>query len=103
MTSTPGSCFNAFLGFDLLFEVPKLCSHLARAVCSFTDMVCEHLTLDVSDALGTKKMALSKTVKKVPLGHELEHAGAAMRDEKLPMPAYDEVGHPSSCPNHLRH
>lgn len=47
-----------------------------------------------SDSLGVavqKKINLSKTVRKLPLTNGLERAGAAMRDEVMPMPNYEAV------------
>lgn len=57
---------------------------------SFTEMTCEHLTLDVSDQLGSKKINLSKTVRKTPISASGARAVSATRDEALPMPLYDD-------------
>eukprot|EP01026_Neomeris_dumetosa_P041873 TRINITY_DN34771_c0_g1_i3.p2 TRINITY_DN34771_c0_g1~~TRINITY_DN34771_c0_g1_i3.p2 ORF type:complete len:193 (+),score=23.61 TRINITY_DN34771_c0_g1_i3:102-680(+) len=53
-------------------------------------MSCEFATLDVSDSLGTKRMNLTKTVRKVGIDSDLQRIGWAVRDEKLPTPKYDE-------------
>ena len=35
---------------------------------SFPSLSCEFATLDVSDALGTKRLNLTKTIRKLPIG-----------------------------------
>eukprot|EP00195_Chlamydomonas_chlamydogama_P000232 CAMPEP_0202921332 /NCGR_PEP_ID=MMETSP1392-20130828/77335_1 /ASSEMBLY_ACC=CAM_ASM_000868 /TAXON_ID=225041 /ORGANISM="Chlamydomonas chlamydogama, Strain SAG 11-48b" /LENGTH=565 /DNA_ID=CAMNT_0049614897 /DNA_START=237 /DNA_END=1936 /DNA_ORIENTATION=- len=59
---------------------------------SFPALSCEFATLDVSDALGTKRMNLTKTVRKVPITLNLERVGAAIDDVKKTGPKYDEEG-----------
>ena len=61
---------------------------------SFPALSCEFATLDVSDALGTKRLNLTKTVRKVPITLDLERAGAAYEDahdaRAKPGPKYDD-------------
>lgn len=57
---------------------------------SFTKMSCEHITLDVSDSLGSKKINLSKTARKTPLNAAQESMGTSTRDENFPVPKYDD-------------
>ncbi|KAK9832652.1 hypothetical protein WJX81_007592 [Elliptochloris bilobata] len=42
---------------------------------SFPSLSCEFATLDVSDALGTKRLNLTKTIRKLPIGQDLNRAG----------------------------
>lgn len=56
---------------------------------SFPAMSCEFATLDVSDALGTKRMNLTKTVRKLPITSDLERKGYYMHDDKQPDIKYD--------------
>ena len=48
---------------------------------SFPSLPCEFATLDVSDALGTKRLNLTKTVRKLPLGHDGQRAGFYTHDD----------------------
>ena len=61
---------------------------------SLPALSCEFATLDVSDALGTKRLNLTKTVRKVPITLDLERAGAAYEDaadaHSQPGPKYDD-------------
>ncbi|KXZ55092.1 hypothetical protein GPECTOR_3g247 [Gonium pectorale] len=59
---------------------------------SFPALSCEFATVDVSDSLGTKRLNLTKTVRKVPVSLDLERVGAAMDDHNHPLPKYDEEG-----------
>ncbi|KAI8472288.1 MAG: protein disulfide isomerase [Monoraphidium minutum] len=57
---------------------------------SFPALSCEFSTLDISDSLGTKRMNLTKTVRKVPIDLDLQRAGAALEDlSHKPAPKYD--------------
>mmetsp|Transcript_19130 Transcript_19130/g.32871 ORF Transcript_19130/g.32871 Transcript_19130/m.32871 type:complete len:478 (+) Transcript_19130:28-1461(+) len=60
---------------------------------SFPALSCEFATLDVSDALGTKRLNLTKTVRKAPITLDLERVGAAADDVHKPAPKYDPEGH----------
>eukprot|EP00873_Tetraselmis_striata_P008725 jgi/Tetstr1/428989/TSEL_018964.t1 len=51
---------------------------------SFPAISCEFLTADVSDAIGTKRLNLTKTVRKFPLNPDLEIAGSPMIDKVMP-------------------
>lgn len=58
---------------------------------SFPALSCEYATLDVSDALGSKKINLTKTVRKAVIEEEsLRRVGYAMEDFKRPEPKYDD-------------
>eukprot|EP00878_Enallax_costatus_P015263 GHUV01015981.1.p1 GENE.GHUV01015981.1~~GHUV01015981.1.p1 ORF type:complete len:142 (+),score=11.00 GHUV01015981.1:198-623(+) len=57
---------------------------------SFPALSCEFATLDVSDALGTKRMNLTKTLRKVPIDINLDRQGAAYEDKHQVQPKYDE-------------
>eukprot|EP00197_Chlamydomonas_leiostraca_P009725 CAMPEP_0202865692 /NCGR_PEP_ID=MMETSP1391-20130828/6300_1 /ASSEMBLY_ACC=CAM_ASM_000867 /TAXON_ID=1034604 /ORGANISM="Chlamydomonas leiostraca, Strain SAG 11-49" /LENGTH=473 /DNA_ID=CAMNT_0049545559 /DNA_START=97 /DNA_END=1518 /DNA_ORIENTATION=- len=59
---------------------------------SFPALSCEFATLDVSDALGTKRLNLTKTVRKAPITLDLERVGAATDDTHRPAPKYDDEG-----------
>ena len=41
---------------------------------SFPSLSCEFATLDVSDALGTKRLNLTKTIRKLPIGQARRHS-----------------------------
>jgi thiol-disulfide isomerase/thioredoxin len=56
---------------------------------SFPELSCEYATLDVSDALGLKRLNLTKTVRKVPIDSNLAKAGGTAADLKH-NPKYDE-------------
>ena len=58
---------------------------------SFPALSCEYATLDISDALGLKRLNLTKTVRKAPIeGDSLQRTGAAREDSQKPEPLYDE-------------
>ena len=58
---------------------------------SFPALSCEYATLDVSDAIGSKKLNLTKTVRKAPIDEEsLRRVGYAFEDIKRPEPKYDD-------------
>jgi hypothetical protein len=58
---------------------------------SFPALSCEYATLDVSDALGSKKLNLTKTVRKAPIDAEsLAKVGYGVEDFQRPEPKYDE-------------
>ena len=58
---------------------------------SFPALSCEYATLDVSDALGSKKLNLTKTVRKAPIDAEsLVKVGCGIEDFQRPEPKYDE-------------
>ena len=60
---------------------------------SFPALSCEFLTLDVSDALGTKRLNITKTVRKLPLKSDGERAGFYMHDDLATAPViYDAPG-----------
>ncbi|GFR46085.1 hypothetical protein Agub_g7570 [Astrephomene gubernaculifera] len=60
---------------------------------SFPALSCEFATVDVSDSLGTKRLNLTKTVRKVPISYDMVRQGAAMDDAShKPGPKYDEEG-----------
>lgn len=48
---------------------------------SFPSLPCEFATLDVSDTLGTKRLNLTKTVRKLPLGYDGQRAGFYTHDD----------------------
>mmetsp|Transcript_7937 Transcript_7937/g.15446 ORF Transcript_7937/g.15446 Transcript_7937/m.15446 type:complete len:556 (-) Transcript_7937:587-2254(-) len=59
---------------------------------SFPALSCEFASLDVSDALGTKRINLTKTLRKVPIYSNLQRAGAATEEDGLTTrdgPRYD--------------
>eukprot|EP00210_Caulerpa_lentillifera_P006618 g6323.t1 len=57
---------------------------------SFPALSCEFATVDVSDALGTKKMNLTKTLRKTPIDFDLRKVGATLDHKNKPEPKYDE-------------
>ncbi|KAJ9521177.1 hypothetical protein QJQ45_022899, partial [Haematococcus lacustris] len=59
---------------------------------SFPALSCEFATLDVSDALGTKRLNLTKTVRKAAITLDLQRLGAAADDTPKPGPKYDAEG-----------
>lgn len=59
-------------------------------ILSFPALSCEFATLDVSDALGTKRMNLTKTLRKTPIDLNLDHHGAAYEDNHKVQPKYDD-------------
>jgi thiol-disulfide isomerase/thioredoxin len=63
---------------------------------SFPALACEYATLDISDAMGLKRLNLTKTVRKVPIEAEsLARAGAVVDDVHRAEPKYDdEDDHP---------
>lgn len=63
---------------------------------SFPALACEYATLDISDAMGLKRLNLTKTVQKTPIdGDSLQHSGAAVDDVHREQPLYDdEEDHP---------
>ncbi|KAK9919161.1 hypothetical protein WJX75_009797 [Coccomyxa subellipsoidea] len=48
---------------------------------SFPSLSCEFATLDVSDALGTKRMNLTKTIRKLPIDEDGQRAGYYVHDD----------------------
>jgi thiol-disulfide isomerase/thioredoxin len=60
---------------------------------SFPALSCEFATLDVSDALGTKRLNLTKTVRKLPISADLERKGYYMHDDQHPDVKYDSEEH----------
>lgn len=61
---------------------------------SFPALSCEFATLDVSDALGTKRMNLTKTVRKTPISYDMQRVGSVVTDDtRKPAPKYDPEGH----------
>lgn len=60
---------------------------------SLPALSCEFAALDVSDTLGTKRMNLTKTIRKAPISLDLQRVGAMVDDSvKKPGPKYDEEG-----------
>lgn len=61
---------------------------------SFPSLSCEFATLDVSDSLGTKRLNLTKTVRKLPITEDMQRAGYYMHDDGASRReiAYDEEG-----------
>jgi len=58
---------------------------------SFPALSCEFATLDVSDSLGTKKMNLTKTIRKLPIDAVYNRAGHAYEDDHSKAPVkYDD-------------
>ncbi|MEW5316314.1 MAG: hypothetical protein WDW38_007693 [Sanguina aurantia] len=61
---------------------------------SFPSLSCEFASLDVSDSLGTKRMNLTKTVRKVPIDSQIQRVGhTTTEDEHKPGVKYDAEGH----------
>ena len=48
---------------------------------SFPSLSCEFAALDVSDSLGTKRLNLTKTVRKLPITEDMRRAGYYMHDD----------------------
>ncbi|BDA51659.1 probable endoplasmic reticulum-Golgi intermediate compartment protein [Coccomyxa sp. Obi] len=48
---------------------------------TFPSLSCEFATLDVSDALGTKRMNLTKTIRKLPINEDGQRAGYYVHDD----------------------
>ncbi|CAL5224040.1 g6662 [Coccomyxa viridis] len=48
---------------------------------SYPSLSCEFATLDVSDALGTKRMNLTKTIRKLPINEDGQRAGYYVHDD----------------------
>lgn len=67
-----------------------LLAYCCTRVRSFPALSCEFATLDVSDALGTKRMNLTKTLRKTPIDLNLDHHGAAYEDNHKVQPKYDD-------------
>lgn len=59
---------------------------------SYPALSCEFATLDVSDALGTKRLNLTKTVRKTPINVDLQRLGVSTDDSVKHDPKYDEEG-----------
>ena len=61
---------------------------------SFPSLSCEFATLDVSDSLGTKRLNLTKTVRKLPITEDMRRAGYYMHDDGASRRdvKYDEEG-----------
>lgn len=57
---------------------------------SFPALSCEFATLDVSDALGTKRLNLTKTVRKTPIDPNMIVTGRGGEDRQMPEPKYDD-------------
>ncbi|GBF88082.1 disulfide-isomerase [Raphidocelis subcapitata] len=90
--------FAAYLRVQTVSELVVDRSHSNELVkvtfnISFPALSCEFATLDVSDALGTKRMNLTKTVTRVPIDLDLSKAGVAV-EEPQPEggPKYDAEG-----------
>lgn len=59
---------------------------------SFPALSCEYATLDVSDAIGSKKLNLTKTVRKTVIDEvSLRRVGRSVEDIKRPEPKYDDA------------
>lgn len=58
---------------------------------SFPSLSCEFATLDVSDALGTKRLNLTRTVRKLPINDQLERMGHYIHDDRQLDIKYDEL------------
>jgi hypothetical protein len=70
---------------------------------SFPALSCEFATLDISDALGLKRLNLTKTVRKVPIqGETLAKVGRAMVDVARAEPKYDDEGEYGSFPQQFK-
>ena len=87
MWEVPLPCVTQFTSHDL---TPPICPCVTP--CSFPSLSCEFATLDVSDALGTKRFNLTKTLRKTAIAANMERVGAATDDVARPMPKYDEEG-----------
>ncbi|GIL67187.1 hypothetical protein Vafri_20620 [Volvox africanus] len=60
---------------------------------SFPALSCEFATVDVSDSLGTRRMNLTKTVRKMAIDAEMVRVGSSVEDTShKPGPKYDEEG-----------
>lgn len=57
---------------------------------SFPALSCEFATLDVSDAMGLKRLNLTKTVRKLPITADLQRVGGYAEDKSAHDPKYDE-------------
>lgn len=57
---------------------------------SFPALSCEFGTLDISDAMGLKRLNLTRTVRKVSVNAALERVGREQEDVALASPRYDE-------------
>ncbi|GMH43496.1 hypothetical protein BSKO_11418 [Bryopsis sp. KO-2023] len=57
---------------------------------SFPALSCEFASLDVSDALGTKRLNLTKTVRKTPIDPNMIVMGRSGEDKEIPEPKYDD-------------
>ncbi|PSC73593.1 disulfide-isomerase 5-4 [Micractinium conductrix] len=57
---------------------------------SLPQLSCEFATLDVSDAMGLKRLNLTKTVRKQSINENLGKVGAATEDKKMHDPKYDK-------------
>lgn len=60
---------------------------------SFPALSCEFATLDVSDSLGTKRLNLTRTVRKLPIDASLNRQGYYMNDDKHPDIKHDSEDH----------
>lgn len=58
---------------------------------SFPALSCEFATLDVSDALGLKKLNLTRTVRKLPIDENMERAGHYIHDDRQIEVKYDDA------------
>lgn len=58
---------------------------------SFPEMTCEFATLDVSDSLGTKRLNLTKTVRKLPISQDLQRQGHYIHDDRQLDIKYDDL------------
>eukprot|EP00889_Picochlorum_renovo_P008777 jgi/Picre1/35807/NNA_003267.t1 len=59
---------------------------------SFPALSCEYATLDVSDAIGSKKLNLTKTVRKTVIDEvSLRRVGRSVEDFQRPEPKYDDA------------
>lgn len=65
---------------------------------SFPALSCEFLTLDVSDALGTKRLNITKTVRKLPLKADGGRAGFYVHDDLANAPVVYDESPPSPPP-----
>lgn len=60
---------------------------------SFPALPCEFATVDVSDSLGTKRLNLTRTVRKLPIDANLHQKGYYMNDDKPPEIKHDSEDH----------
>jgi thiol-disulfide isomerase/thioredoxin len=60
---------------------------------SFPQLSCEFATVDVSDALGTKRLNLTKTVRKLPIDENFERKGYYTHDDHPTDIKYDSEEH----------